>query len=156
MRAKVRIKIMNTQELSTVLTRIQNAKRCTGSLLEKTQAFAQFIVSQMQDLGVSSLMNGKYSLRTINGSVGRDTSVYLKTDTDCGYDWLYVCLDVSSIDAMRDSYHLWGDYRASYNKPNRADIFEFINDADALLIELAELDNAPNTDALDALDKVVD
>lgn len=146
---KLRIIIMNTSELNTVLTRIQNAKRCTESLLEKTQAFAQFIESQMEDLGVNSLMNGKYSLRTIRASVGTDTSLYLKTDVDCGYDWLYVRLDVSSIDAERDEYLLWGDFNARYNKPNRTDIFEFIKDADALLLELAELDNVPSTATLE-------
>ncbi|WP_172565569.1 hypothetical protein [Vibrio navarrensis] len=140
---------MNTQELNTVLTRIQNAKRCTESLLEKTKSFANFIQEQMEDLGVDRLMNGKYVLRTIRASVGSDTSLYLKTSVDCGYDWLYVCLDVSSIDAERDSYLLWGDYNASYNKPNRADIFEFIGDAETLLIELAELDKAPNTEVLE-------
>lgn len=142
-------KIMNTQELNTVLTRIQNAKRCTDSLLEKTQAFAQFVEQQMQDIGVKQLMGGKYQLRTIRSSVGTDTSLYMRTNVDLGYEMLYVCLDVSSIDAERDSYLLWGDYNASYNKPNREDIFEFISDADTLLIELAELDKTPSTEALE-------
>ncbi|WP_372771217.1 hypothetical protein [Pseudoalteromonas sp.] len=142
---------MNTQELNITLNRIENAKRLTSSLLEKTQAFAQYIESQMYDLGVKSLMDGKYTLRTIRASVGEDTSLYLKTDIDCGYGWLYVCLDVSGVDADRDEYFLWGDFNARYNKPNRSDIFTFINDAQTLLDELAALDKQPDTSAIDSV-----
>ncbi|WP_025740893.1 hypothetical protein [Salinivibrio socompensis] len=140
---------MDTKELNAVLDRIQSAKRCTKPLLEKTKAFANFIEAQMDDLGVNRLMNGKYQLRTIRTSVGSDTSLYLKTDIDEGYDWLYVCLDVSNVDSDRDCFYLWGDFNAAYHRPNRDDIFEFIADAESLLFELADLEKTPNTEVLE-------
>lgn len=141
---------MEIKQLASLLERIENAKRCTSSLLEKTQAFAQLIERQMEELGVKQLMGGKYQLRTIHASVGTDTSLYMRTNQDLGYEMLYVCLDVTSIDADRDTFYLWGDFNAAYNKPNRNDIFEFIGDAEALLSELASFDEVPDVDHLRA------
>jgi hypothetical protein len=140
---------MNSTELNAVLTRIESAKRVTTTLVEKTTAFANYVQAQMEELGVSSLLNGKYTLKTVRTSVGTRTDLYLKTDVDQGYDWLFVCLCAGRVDADRDSSYFWGDFNASFNYPNRDDILTFINDAQAILRALAEFDSQADTTAID-------
>lgn len=134
---------MESKELVKLFDRIQNAKYLTSNLLTKTQDFAGYLASEMESLGVDSLMSGKYQLKTLRTSVAEDTSLYLRTGEDLGYDMLYVCLDVSKISAQREVAYLYGDFNAGYYRPNRSDIFEFSGDARALLTELASLEKMP-------------
>lgn len=131
---------MKTSKIETLISRVQTAKRVTNKLAEQSQQFCNFVEEQMEDLGVNSLMNGKYELRTIRSSCGSDTSLYLKISGGYYSDDVWVTLDSQSISAERELRYLHGDYHCSYRAPSREDVLTFLGDAEAILEDLADMD----------------
>jgi hypothetical protein len=61
------------------LEKIESAKRVTASVLGRTSEFATYVSDTMVALGVSSLLGGKYKVRTLKTSYGHNnTSLYLR------------------------------------------------------------------------------
>ncbi|MDH3325159.1 MAG: hypothetical protein OEM38_00415 [Gammaproteobacteria bacterium] len=132
---------MENQEITTLVARITTAKNVTAKLVEKTREFAEYVQNAMEENGVKSVLNGKYELQTLNASAGSDTSLYARTENE--YASFYVCLDSSNLSSTNESVFLRGDFSARYNLPSRSNILEFIGDAKAILIELADMDKMP-------------
>ena len=125
-------------KLQTILNNLDNKIYVTEKLLENSKALAIEIEILMNKLGINSVMSGKYKLVTIHNSVCPDTSLHMQVST---YNDNYtVLLRTSNLSATNESFYLYNDFNASFQKPNRSQIVDFINDKEAILSELAEQD----------------
>ena len=126
---------MQNSELIKSIEKITEAKSVTEAFLERSSSIAEWIGNQMQDLGVQSVLDGKYKLHTVRSSVGADQSLYRIIDEQ--YCTCMVRLDCKKLSAERETFYFWNDFSAAYQRPCRDDVIQLAKDAPAIIEELA-------------------
>ncbi len=105
--------------------------------IETSLRFAGCVCDLMEDLGVSSVMQGKYVVRELRGSASTDIALYANISTS-ERDF-FVTLDTLALSATNAVGYLHGDYSMGYQLPSFDNIVEFAVDAEAILDELLEI-----------------
>ena len=125
------------------ITKIENARINTASMLRHSKDLASWLCLQLTDLGISELLKGKYSVKEIKSSIRSDDYLFMHVGTE--YQDLDVLIETANISATREEAYMYSDYNASFNMPNRSDILEFVADLPAILDELANLQDPTDT-----------
>jgi hypothetical protein len=146
---------MNKSEIENTLHRIKNAKNVTEKLVDSLELIAIFIASQMQSLGLTSVLSGKYVIDQLISMGVKDTSLYLKVPGTSDENEFTVRLLCNGLSSTRELSLLCGDYNAKYYKPNRQDALTFIADIPSILEELANCEKEDELSILDTLLKVI-
>jgi hypothetical protein len=154
---------MNKSGIQNTLHSIENAKHVTKKLVDNLESIAIFIASQMQSLGLNSVLSGKYVMelhilmhRDQLISMGvKDTSLYLKIPGTSDENEFTVRLLCNGLSSTRELSILCGDYNAKYYKPSRQDALTFIADIPIILEELANCEKEDELTILDTLLKVI-
>ena len=127
----------SNNELEVLLSRIKNAKRVTNKLVEKSKLISNLIIEIMQELGVRSLMNNKYRIKTMHSGNVSHTLLLLDNVNSI------VALNTAEINSEREKKFMWNDFNCAYQIQNRDDVLMFLNDAKGIINELAEMDKEP-------------
>lgn len=146
---------MNKSEIQNTLHKIENAKHVTKKLVDNLESIAIFIASQMQSLGLNSVLSGKYVMEQLISMGVKDTSLYLKIPGTSDENEFTVRLLCNGLSSTRELSLLCGDYNAKYYKPSRQDALTFIADIPIILEELANCEKEDELTILDTLLKVI-
>ena len=146
---------MNKSDIQNTLHKIENAKHVTKKLVDNLESIAIFIASQMQSLGLNSVLSGRYVMEQLISMGVKDTSLYLKIPRTSDENEFTVRLLCNGLSSTRELSLLCGDYNAKYYKPNRQDALTFIADIPIILEELANCEKEDELTILDTLLKVI-
>ncbi|MBA6231319.1 MULTISPECIES: hypothetical protein [unclassified Colwellia] len=146
---------MNKSGIQNTLHSIENAKHVTKKLVDNLESIAIFIASQMQSLGLNSVLSGKYVMEQLISMGVKDTSLYLKIPGTSDENEFSVRLLCNGLSSTRELSLLCGDYNAKYYKPSRQDALTFIADIPIILEELANCEKEDELTILDTLLKVI-
>jgi hypothetical protein len=146
---------MNKSGIQNTLHSIENAKHVTKKLVDNLESIAIFIASQMQSLGLNSVLSGKYVTEKLISMGVKDTSLYLKIPGTSDENEFTVRLLCNGLSSTRELSILCGDYNAKYYKPSRQDALTFIADIPIILEELANCEKEDELTILDTLLKVI-
>jgi hypothetical protein len=146
---------MNKSGIQNTLHSIENAKHVTKKLVDNLESIAIFIASQMQSLGLNSVLSGKYVMEQLISMGVKDTSLYLKIPGTSDENEFTVRLLCNGLSSTRELSLLCGDYNAKYYKPSRQDALTFIADIPIILEELANCEKEDELTILDTLLKVI-
>jgi hypothetical protein len=146
---------MNKSEIHNTLHRIKNAKNLTEKLVDNLELIAVFIASQMQSLGLTSVLSGKYVMEQLISTGIKDTSLYLKVPGTSDENEFTVRLLCNGLSSTRELSLLYGDYNAKYYKPNRQDALTFLADIPSILEELANCEKEDELSIINTLLKVI-
>ncbi len=146
---------MNKSEIQNTLHKIGSAKKMTIKLVDNLESMSIFVASQMQSLGLTSLLSGKYVMKQLTSMGVKDISLYLKIPSTSYENEFTVRLLCNGLSSTRELSLLCGDFNAKYYKPNREDALTFIADIPIILEELASCEKEDELTIIDTLLKVI-